>query len=154
MPASYAPIPETQIGGVAYLFGILNNGSQIAITGIAGMELDSDDLTATWEEKQNTDTTGFVQNICEYNQKIDRTIKFMPSGSNRANAHAVADATMVLLTLVVSGFKVNTANGTWRVKPGTKLSLKMAENATIDIPCEKYINTSQNAALTGAPISG
>jgi hypothetical protein len=154
MPGTFAPIQETQIGAVAYLFGITNSGTPIAITGIASFETESDDLTYTWTEKKNTDTTGNTQNITQYEFLYERTIKFKPSGATRAAAAAVADAVVTLITLVVANYKVNVFNGTWRIKPGTKINLKMADDASVDISAEKYANASQNAALTGAPITG
>jgi hypothetical protein len=154
MPGSFSPIPEVQIGAVAYLFGILNSGSPISITGIASFETESDDATATWTEKENMDTTGNVQNITQTNFKIERAIKFKPSGTTRTAAHAVADAVMTLQNLVVANYKVAAFNGTWRIKPGIKVNLKQGDDASIDINAEKYVNGSQNTALTGAPIAG
>ena len=159
MPDAFAPIQEVQIGAVAYLYGILNNGTPLAITGIASFEMDSDDVTLTWDEKENKDTTGNVQNFEQVNFKYERTIKFHPSGATRAAANLLADtilgnSTFTLQNLFVSNFKIVTLNGTWRVKPGIKLSLKMADNASFDIPCEKYLNADQNANLTRAPIVG
>lgn len=154
MPGSFSPIPEVQVGAVAYLFGITNSGTAIAITGITSFETDSDDLTETWTEKENKDTTGNVQNITQTNFKKERSIKFVPSGATRTDAAAVADAVVSLLVLVVANYKVASFNGTWRIKPGTKINLKMDDNASIDISCEKYDNASQNTALTSAPISG
>jgi hypothetical protein len=154
MPGTFAPIQETQIGAVAYLFGITNSGTPIAITGIASFETESDDLTYTWTEKKNTDTTGNTQNITQYEFLYERTIKFKPSGATRAAAADVADKVVTLINLVVANYKVDVLNGTWRIKPGTKISLKMADDASVDISAEKYVNQSQNAALTGAPITG
>jgi len=154
MPGSFSPIVETQVGAVAYLFGITNNGTPIALTGVASFELDSDEASLTWSEKENKDTTGNTQNIIQTNFKYERTIKFAPSGATRTAAAAVADGVMTLQNLVVANYKSSTFNGTWRIKPGTKLSLKMEDDATIDLSCEKYVNASQNTALTSAPISG
>ena len=154
MPGSFAPIPEVQIGAVAYLFGITNTGTPIAITGIASFETESDDLTYTWTEKENADTTGNTQNITQYNFKYERSIKFKPSGATRAAAAAVCDAVVTLIVLVVANYKVNAFNGTWRIKPGTKINLKQADDAAIDIPAEKFVNAAQNTALTGTPIAG
>ena len=156
MPGTFSPIQETQIGAVAYLFGITTSGQPIAFAGIVSFELDSDDLTYTWKEKENTDTTGNVQNIIETNFKYERTIKFNPSGATRTASAAIFGQIVALspLVLVVSNYKVPQFNGSWRIKPGTKLSLKMDDNASIDLSCEQYINSSQNTALTGVPISG
>jgi hypothetical protein len=154
MPGTGFPIQETQVGAVAYLFGITNNGTPISWTGVASFETDSDDLTHTWKEKENTDTTGNVQNIVQSNFKYERTIKFSPSGATRAAAAAVADAVVALANLVVANHAVTTFNGTWRIKPGLKINLKMDDDASIDLPCEKYVNATQNTALTGAPIAG
>lgn len=147
-------ISETQIGAIAYLYGITNDGTAIAITGAASFELDSDDVALTWDEKANKDTTGNVQNFVQTNFKYERTIKITPSGATRTQAAAVSDAVLALGTLVVTHYKVAAFNGSWRVKPGTKISLKMDDNASIDISAEKYVNASQNAALTGAAITG
>lgn len=154
MPGSYDPIPEVQIGAVAYLVGITNSGTPITITGLVSFETESDDVNYTWTEKENPDTTGNVQNITQYNFKYERSLKFKPSGTTRAAAAAVADAVVTLIVLVVANYKVATFNGTWRIKPGTKISLKMADDASIDISAEKYANVSQNTALTGTPIQG
>jgi hypothetical protein len=154
MPGSFDPIAETQIGAVAYLFGITNDGTAIAMTGVASFELDSDDVTLTWSESENKDTTGNTQNITQRNFKYERSVKFAPSGATRTAAAAVADAVVTLQNLVVSHYKVAAFNGTWRIKPGTKINLKMDDSASIDISCEKFVNASQNSALTGAPISG
>lgn len=154
MPGAYAPIQETQVGAIAYLWGFLNNGQPIAMVGVVSFELDSDDLTSTWEEKAKADTSGFTQNFTQYNQKYERTVKFNPSGATRAAAANVVDAVLALGNLVVSNYKNNAFNGSWRIKPGTKVSFKMADDATIDIPIEKYINLNQNAALTSPPIVG
>ena len=158
MPGSFSPIPEVQVGAVAYLFGITNNGAAIVITGLASFETESDDLTSTWTEKENKDTTGNVQNITQTNFKYERSLKFNPSGTSRAQAAAIADSgaggVLALQNLVVANYKVAAFNGTWRIKPGTKVNLKMDDNASIDISVEKYLNASQNTALTGAPIVG
>jgi hypothetical protein len=63
-------------------------------------------------------------------------------------------AVVTLQNLVVAGYKVTSFNGTYRIKPGVKVNLKMADDASIDISCEKYVNTAQNNALTGTPIVG
>jgi hypothetical protein len=154
MPGSYDPIPETQVGAVAYLFGITNSGTPIAMTGIVSFELDSDDLTSTWTETKNKDTTGNTQNITQREFLYDRDIKFKPSGSSRAAAAQVAGEVLSLLNLIVSGYKVPAFNNTWRIKPGTKIGLKMDAEAEISIPAEFYINPNQNVALTSAPIVG
>lgn len=154
MPGAINPIQETQIGAVAYLFGITNSGAPITMTGVVSFELDSDDVTLTWKEKENTDTTGNVQNFVQTNFKYERTIKFAPSGPNRLTAAGVIDTTFTLQNLVVAGYKVSSFNGSWRIKPGTKASLKMDDDATIDIPAEKYVNAAQNTQLTSAPING
>lgn len=154
MPGTFNPIVETQTGQVAYLFGILNNGTPYAITGISSFELESDDVTLTWEQKRNKDTAGATQNITEYEYLYERSTKFNPSGATRAQAAAVGDAVFTLLLLVCVNFKQATLNGTWRIKPGTKLQLKAGDNATVDISSERWVNAAQNAALTGTPIVG
>ncbi|MEN6533318.1 MAG: hypothetical protein ABFD89_06620 [Bryobacteraceae bacterium] len=154
MPGAYAPVNEVQIGAVAYLFGIANSGTPISITGIPSFETESDDVQLTWTEKENADTKGSVQNITQFNFKLERSIKFKPSGATRAAAHAVADAVLTLQFLVVANYKVAAFNGTWRIKPGTKVNLKQGDDAAIDISAEKYTNADQQAALTGAPIQG
>ena len=132
----------------------MNNGTAISITGLASFETDSDEVTYTWTEKENPDTTGHVQNITQYNFKYERSIKFKPSGATRTAAAAVADAVVTLIVLVVANYKVAAFNGTWRIKPGTKINLKQADDATIDISAEKFANAQQNTALTGTPIAG
>ena len=154
MPGTFSPIPEQQIGAIAYLYGITNNGTAISMTGLASFELDSDDLSLTWKEKEKTDTTGNTQNITAVNFKYERSVKFNPSGATRAAAAAVCDAALTLTSLVVANYKVAAFNGAWRIKPGTKISLKADDDAAIDISCEKYVNANQNAALTGTPIVG
>ena len=151
-------IQEQQIGAVAYLYGVTNSGTQVTITGISSFEFDSDDLTLTWDEKANKDTTGNVQNYTQTNFRYERSLKILPSGTNRAAAAAVADSgaggVLILQNLVVANYKVNAFNGTWRIKPGTKVNLKMDDNATIEFTAEKFVNAAQNTALTGTPISG
>jgi len=161
MPGNFAPILEQQVGAIAMLFGITTSGGAgvpISITGLASIELDSDDLTYTWKEKEFTDTTGNTQNITQCNFKYERSIKFLPSGASRAAAALIADnqgsGVLTLINLVITGYKVQAFNGTWRIKPGTKVNLKMDDFASIDISCEKYINAAQNAALVAAPIAG
>lgn len=148
------PISETQIGAVAYLYGITNDGTNIAITGLATFELDSDEISYTWSEKENKDATGNTRNLVQTNFKSDRTITFTPAGADRAAAAAIADAAIALQNLVVTHYKVAAFNGTYRIKPGTKVSLKMDDNASITINAEKYANSTQNTNLTGTPISG
>jgi hypothetical protein len=147
MPGSFSPIPEQQVGAIAYLFGITNSGSAVTMTGIASFETDSDDVSYTWKEKEHYDTTGNVQNITQTNYKYERTIKFNPSGATRTAAAAVADAAITLVSLVVANYKVAAFNGTWRIKPGTKINLKADDTASMDISCEKYANTNQATAL-------
>jgi hypothetical protein len=154
MPGSFSPIAETQTGAVAYLFGILNDGTPYAITGINSFELESDEVTLNWTQKRNTDTTGNTQNITEFEFLYERSTKFNPSGATRAVAHAVGDAVFTLQLLVCTHFKNTTLNGTWRIKPGTKLSLKAGDNGSVDIQSERWVNPSQNTALTGTPIVG
>jgi hypothetical protein len=147
------PIAETQIGAVAYLYGITNDGTNIAITGLATFELDSDEISYTWSEKENKDATGNTRNLVQTNFKSDRTITFTPAGADRVAAAAIADAAIALQNLVVTHYKVAAFNGTYRIKPGTKISLKMDDNASITINAEKYANSTQNGNLTGAAIS-
>ena len=154
MPGAINPIQEVQIGAVAYAFGITNNGTPIALTGVVSFELDSDELTRTWTEKENKDTTGNVQNFTQVNFRRDRQVKFKPSGTSRANANAVVGQVLTLLVLTVANYAIPAFNGSYRIKPGLKISLKMEENVEIDIPCEQYENAAQNAQLTGAPIVG
>jgi hypothetical protein len=154
MPGSGFPIQETQIGGIAYLYGILNDGTPISMTGVAGFELDSDEVTFTWDEKNNKDTQGNTQNIVQTNFRSERSIKFSPSGATRAAAAAVPDAVIALANLVVAHHKIAAFNGTWRIKPGTKIGLKMDDNSSMDLQAEKYANAAQNSALTGAAIVG
>ena len=165
MPGSFSPIAETQIGAVAYLFGILNSGSPISMTGLVSFETESDDQTLTWTEKENSDTTGNTQNITQHNHKYERSIKFNPSGASRTAAAAVVDTvmatnsdgsspTVVWYKIVVANHKAASFNGTYRIKPGIKASLKMADNADIDFSCERMVNAAQNLLLTNAPIAG
>ena len=157
MPGPINPIAEVQLGAVAYVFGITNNGTGITISGLASFELDSDDLTLTWKEKENTDTTGNVQNITQTNFKYERTIKFSPSGTTRANAAAVAEyaisdnngvfVSLQMVSITVANYKIGAFNGLWRVKPGTKVNLKMDDNCTVDLACERYANVTQNTNL-------
>jgi hypothetical protein len=147
-------IAEQQVGAVAYLYGITNSGTPIAITGLDSFEFDSDDLTYTWDEKANKDTTGNIQNYTQTNFRYERNIKIYPSGATRAAAATVAGESISLTNLVVANYKVAAFNGQWRVKPGTKINLKADDNASIDFNAEKFVNAAQNAALTGAVIVG
>lgn len=148
------PIAEQQIGAVAYLFGILNNGTPIAMTGVPTFTQDSDELTSTWKEKENTDTQGNVQNLTQTNFKYERMVKFKPTGATRAAAANIVGDVLALNVLIVANHEVPAFNGTWRVRPGTKVNLKMDDDADIEIPVELYLNSAQNAALTSAPIVG
>ena len=151
-------IQEQQIGAVAYLFGITNSGTQVTIANLNSFEFDSDDLTSTWDEKANKDTTGNIQNYTQTNFRYERSIKIFPTGATRTAAALIADnqgaGVLNLLTLVVANYKVNAFNGSWRIKPGTKINLKMDDNASISVEAEKFLNAAQNAALTSAPIAG
>ncbi len=147
-------IAEQQIGAVAYLYGITNNGTTVTIAGLDSFEFDSDDLALTWDEKANKDTTGNVQNLTQTNFRYERSLKIYPSGATRAAAAAVCGEAITLYSVVIANYKVASFNGTWRVKSGTKINLKMDDNASIDFNMERYVNTAQNTALTGTPISG
>jgi hypothetical protein len=149
-------ISEQQIGAIAYLYGITNSGTTITIAGLDSFEFDSDELTLTWDEKANKDTTGNVQNFTQTNFRYERSLKIFPSGATRAAAATVAGeaAAVTLTSVVISNYKVAAFNGTWRVKSGTKISLKMDDNASIDLNLERYTNATQNTALTGAVITG
>ena len=149
-------ISETQIGAVAYLYGITNSGTTITIAGLDSFEFDSDELTVTWDEKANKDTTGNVQNFTQTNFRYERSLKIFPSGATRAAAATVAGeaASVTLTSVVIANYKVAAFNGTWRVKSGTKINLKMDDNASIDFSMERYVNAAQNAALTGGAITG
>lgn len=149
-----APIVETQIGAEAYLWGITNDGTAIAITGIATFETDSDEVTQTWDETAKKDGTGHTRTYIQTNFRKERSITFDPTGATRAAAAAIADAVLALANLVISHYKVAAMNGTYRIKPGTKLSLKQGDNASISITGEKFDNATQNSDLTGSAISG
>lgn len=154
-------IQEQQVGAVAYLYGITNNGTSIALAGLDSFEFDSDELTLTWDEKANKDTTGNVQNFTQTNFRYERSLKIYPSGATRAAAATVAGEAIAVggtglatfTSVVITNYKVAAFNGTWRVKSGTKINLKMDDNATIDLNLERYTNTAQNTALTGTPIA-
>ena len=153
-------IPEQQVGAIAYLYGITNNGTPVSITGLDSFEFDSDDVTVTWDEKANKDTTGNIQNYTQTNFRWERSMKIFPSGATRTIAANVAHEALAaggaaiinLYVLVVANYKVNEFNGSWRIKPGTKCNLKMDDNASIDFSMEKFVNNAQNLALTGIPI--
>ena len=147
-------IVEQQIGAVAYLYGITNNGTTVTIAGLDSFEFDSDELTLTWDEKANKDTTGNVQNFTQTNFRYERSLKIFPSGATRAAAATVASEAITLFSVVIANYKVAAFNGTWRCKSGTKINLKMDDNASIDFSMERYTNASQNSALTGNPIVG
>ena len=155
-------IAEQQVGATCYLYGITNNGTTIGIDKITSFEFDSDELTLTWDEKTNKDTTGNVQNFTRTNFRYERALKIFVTGATRAAAAAVADAVVavdgngdILVTsVVITNYKVASFNGAWRVKSGTKVNLKMDDNASIDLSMERYTNPTQNAALTGAAITG
>jgi len=147
-------IAEQQVGAVAYLYGITNSGAQITMAGIDSFEFDSDELTLTWDEKQNKDTTGNVQNLTKTNFRYERALKVFPSGATRAAAANAAGETLTVTSVVIANYKVAAFNGTWRVKSGTKISLKMDDNAACDLNMERYLDATQNAALTGAAIVG
>jgi hypothetical protein len=84
-PSSFA-LPEQQIGAVAYLYGITNDGTQITFAGLDSFEFDSDELTLTWDEKANKDTTGNIQNFTQTNFRYERSLKIYPSGATRAKS--------------------------------------------------------------------
>jgi hypothetical protein len=147
-------IVEQQIGATCYLYGIGNDGNTVTIGPLDQFEFDSDDLTSTWKEKENADTTGNVQNIVQTNFKYERSLKLFISGPTRAAAVLVVGEILTALKLTIAHYKVPAFNGVWRVKPGTKINLKMDDNATAEIPIEQYLNAGQNTALTSAPIVG
>jgi hypothetical protein len=147
-------ISEQQVGAVAYLYGITNSGTAVTIAGLDSFEFDSDELTLTWDEKANKDTTGNIQNYTQTNFRYERSLKIYPSGETRAAAATVAGEAITLFSVVIANYKVAAFNGTWRVKSGTKINLKMDDNASIDFSMERFVNAAQNAALTGAAIVG
>ena len=157
MPGAFSPIPEVQLGAEALIFGITTNGTPISITGLAEFELDSDDLTLTWDEKEFKDTTGNDTNITQKNFRYERSIKLLPSGSSRTNAVAVAEYSIAdnggvyvplqMTSIYVANYKIAAFNGEWIVRPGTKVSLKMDDWCSIDVSCKRYANAGQNADL-------
>ena len=147
-------IVEQQIGAVAYLYGITNNGTTVTIAGLDSFEFDSDELSLTWDEKANKDTTGNIQNFTQTNFRYERSLKIYPSGATRAAAATVAGEAITLFSVVIANYKVAAFNGSWRVKSGTKINLKMDDNASLDFSMERYTNAGQNTALTSAPIVG
>jgi hypothetical protein len=147
-------ITEQQVGAIAYLYGITNSGTAVMIAGLDSFEFDSDELTVQWDEKANKDTTGNIQNFTKTNFRYERSLKIFPSGATRAAAAVVAGEAITLTSAVIANYKVASFNGTWRVKSGTKINLKMDDNASIDFNMERYLDAGQNAALTGAAIVG
>ena len=156
-------ISEQQIGAIAYLYGITNNGTTVVLAGLDSFEFDSDELTLTWDEKANKDATGNVQNFTQTNFRYERALKIFPSGATRAAAAAVCGEAIAVdgssgvatfTSVVITNYKVSAFNGKWRVKSGTKISLKMDDNASIDLNIERYTNPTQNTALTSAAIVG
>src|ERR1035437_4999055 len=124
-------IVEQQIGAVVYLYGITNNGTTVTIAGLDSFEFDSDKLTLTWDEKANKDTTGNIQNFTQTNFRYERSLKIYPSGATRAAAATVAGEAITLFSVVIANYKVAAFNGSWRVKSGTKINLKMTTNARL-----------------------
>jgi hypothetical protein len=153
MPAPF-PIQETQVGAIAYVHGIMNNGSIITMTGMASFEQDSDEITQTWNEKEKMDAYGNTQNIIMQNEKLERTIKFSPSGATRAAAATNSAFFTRGSSVTIANHQVAIFNGAWRVKSGTRMSMNFDSELTMDLPCEKWVNSGQNTALTGAAISG
>ena len=163
MPAPF-PIQEVQVGAVAYVHGVMNNGTEITLTGLASFVPIGDEITSTWTEKEKKDASSSTQNIIMTDPKLERTIEVEVTSSTRAAAAASASA---LLTppqsssnylmggsVTVANHAVAIFNGAWRIKTGVKISMKQDDELKISIPCEKWVNTSQNSALTGTPISG
>lgn len=153
MPAPF-PIQEVQVGAVAYVHGVMNDGSEITISGIASFVPISDELTQTWTEKEKMDASGNTQNIIQTNGKIERTIEVEITGATRAAAAANGAFQAIGTSVTVAHHGVSAFNGSWRIKPGTRLSLRQDDELKMTIPCEKWINSGQNTALTGAAITG
>ena len=153
MPAPF-PIQETQVGAVAYVHGVMNNGTEITISGLASFVPTGDSITQSWTEKEKMDASGSTQNLILTNAKPERTIDVEVTGATRAAAAANWQFFTVGSSITVANHAVTVFNGAWRVKTGTKIDLKQDGEMTMSIPCEKWINTAQNAALTGAAIVG
>src|ERR1035437_3738298 len=97
-------IVEQQIGAVVYLYGITNSGTVVTIAGLDSFEFDSDELTLTWDEKINKDTTGNVQNLTQTNFRYERSLKIFPSGATRAAAAVVCGEAITLFSLVIANY--------------------------------------------------
>ena len=141
------PLQETQVGATAYVHGISNDGTPFTLSGYASFVPESDDLTQTWNEKEKMDSTNNVQTIIATNAKYERTLRVSITGATRAAAVAASVFPAVLAKITVAHYAVAAYNGDWRLKPGTKMSLKFDDELTMEFPMEKYVDATQNAAL-------
>ena len=117
---------------------------------------------------ENVDGQGFDTQLGWVNQYLEGTFEFQPAAPSGTNTFTAAKSQGVIIgpgsTVAITGIDCGpqgstpgtpvTAspdygyNGTWLYVGDASITLKAGENATMSLPLRKYVDKTQNTALT------
>jgi hypothetical protein len=141
-------IQETQ-SGTAILFGITNNGTQIAINAFATFVAQSIDLADNTRVKEEQDETDYDVTLIFTNQNIEGRLTIEPAGATRSAAAAVATFLTPGAAVQLSNFKLAALNSNYWIYMGKeRIMLNFQDVAKIELPIRLYANAAQAAALS------
>ena len=140
-------IAEIQTG-TAKLFGITNNGTQIAISAFATFVAQSIDLADNTRIKEEQDETDYDVTLIATTQNIEGRLTIEPSGTTRTAAVAVSVFLTPLAAVQLSNFKLTALNSAnWIYMGKERIMLNFQDAAKIELPVRLYANATQAAAL-------
>lgn len=147
---------EVQTGD-AVVYGIRDDGSGIAINGVATMILESDKIAHNFELDTIKGHNNFTRTLIAADEHIEKTIIFTPSGPTRKDGDAIVDGAFelegkginmrALSKVALSGFAYSWINDDWVYVGGGSIDL-VHKDAKMQMKIRKYLDPEQNAKLT------
>lgn len=132
--------------GRAYIHGIRNDGTAIAITGYASFTIESASLTHQFTLDELEDELGFHKSLIASNPHVKTELVFLPDGATRAAAEAIGVFVNPLAAVVITHCAVAALNGTWIYEGGARLELSHKQGK-MTLPIRKYSDATQNTSL-------
>jgi hypothetical protein len=132
--------------GTAVLYGITNDGTQIAMPGYATFILDGVNGAHNFELDAIKDENKADKALVATNENIELEITWTPSGTTRAAAAATVVFLTPLASVIMNHFKVAAFNTTFIYIGSGKINLSQGP-AKLGIKLRKYADATQNASL-------
>jgi hypothetical protein len=133
--------------GSAILTGIRSSGGAISIEGYATTLIETAKLGHKFNLEAVQDELGFDASLVAANGHREVDIVFVPKGSNRAAAEAVAAVINPLAKVALANFAVSALNGDWIYVGDASIDLSHGVGK-VSLKLRKYDDEEQNASLT------